>query len=62
MPLVVIVIIIAVNITKFINHYHVVILKIVIVTMFCSDVHYTIFTVQSAIRGVGDHLRQQKIP
>ena len=42
---VVMVTVIAVNITKFNNHYHVVILKIVSITMFCSDIYYTIFTV-----------------
>ena len=37
----------AVSITKFNNHYHVVSSKLVIITMYCSDVHYTIFTVQA---------------
>ena len=37
--------VITVNITNFNNHYHVVILKIVSITMFCSDVHYTVLTV-----------------
>ena len=37
--------VITVNITNFNNHYHVVILKIVSITMFCSDLHYTVFTV-----------------
>ena len=32
--------VITVNITNFNNHYHIVILKIVSITMFCSDVHY----------------------
>ena len=36
---------IVVSITKFNNHYHVVISKIVNITLFCSDVHYTVFTV-----------------
>ena len=31
--------VITVNITNFNNHYHVVILKIVSITMFCSDVN-----------------------
>ena len=39
--------IIVVSITKFNNHYHVVISKILNITLFCSDVHYTIFTVQT---------------
>ena len=36
---------IVVSITKFNNHYHVVISNIVNITLFCSDVHYTVFTV-----------------
>ena len=46
---VVMVTVITVNITNFNNHYHVVILKIVSITMFCNDVHYTVFTVQGLI-------------
>ena len=45
---VVMVTVITVNITNFNNHYHVVILKIVSITMFCSDIHYTVFTVKMA--------------
>jgi len=37
--------IIVVNITNFGNHYQVVIVKKVNVTMFSSDVHYIVFTV-----------------
>ena len=36
---------VVVSITKFNNHYHVVISKLVSITVCCSDVHYTIFTV-----------------
>ena len=36
---------IVVSIIKFNNHYHVVISNIVNITLFCSDVHYTVFTV-----------------
>ena len=37
---------VVVSITKFNNHYHVVISKLVSITVCCSDVHYTVFTVQ----------------
>ena len=40
---------IVVSITKFNNHYHVVISKTVNITLFCSDVHYTVFTVYNEI-------------
>ena len=36
-----------VSITKFNYHYHVVNSKSVTITMYCSDVHYTVFTVYS---------------
>ena len=39
--------VIVVNITDLKNHYHVVIIKLVTVTLLCSDVHYTVFTVYS---------------
>ena len=41
--------IIVVSITKFNNHYHVVISKIVNITLFCSDIRYTVFTVSYII-------------
>ena len=37
--------VIVVSITKSDFHYHVVISKIVNITLFCSDVHYAVFTV-----------------
>ena len=37
---------VVVSITKFNNHYHVVISKLVSITVCCSDVHYTVFTVK----------------
>ena len=36
---------VVVSITKFNNHYHVVISKLVSITVCCSNVHYTVFTV-----------------
>ena len=38
--------VIVVSITKSDFHYHVVISKIVNITLFCSDVHYAVFTVR----------------
>ena len=46
---------IVVSITKFNNHYHVVISKIVNITLFCSDVHYTVFTVYTIMHSKKVH-------
>ena len=41
--------VIVVSITKSDFHYHVVISKIVNITLFCSDVHYAVFTVLNSM-------------